>query len=656
MEKSNEIHDNIPIYNSRIIHTYLKLVQKKYSYINIDELLSYAEIKHYEVTDSGHWFTQRQTDLFHEKLVQLTGNINISREAGKYAASPEALGHIGHWIKGFLNPVTAFSYFSQIVSRFTLSTVYETVKINSKKVEIRVSPKENVNEKKYQCQNRLGHFEAIVSLFNCTGIRIDHPECIFQGDKHCRYIISWKQPLYATWEKIRNSVALIFVAVISYIFYIKPQVASSVVLPSFILIFLLLEVIFLRKDKNEQIKALNNLQHSSSELIEQSNLYYNNALLTSEIGETLAKQTDKSSLFEYVIEILKERLDYDRGIILIANQDQTKLEFEAGYGYSQKEYEIIKNTSFHLKEESKGAFVVCYKENRSLLVNDIDSIKNHLTEKSLDFAKRLGGSSFICCPITHEGNAYGVLAVDNVQTKRPLVARDVNLLNGVAHFLGISIRNIDLIESKERQFGSLLRVLAASIDARDTMTAGHSEKVTQYALGICEELGIGQESQYLIRVAALLHDYGKIGVPDSILKKPGALTKEEYAIVKTHAIKTEKILSQIAFEGVLEQVPKIAGSHHERIDGSGYPYGLKGDQIPWEAKIIAVADFFEAISAKRHYRNPMPMAKAFDLLYEQSGNHFDHEIVNALYRYYSKNIGKVILGYESEDIKIKKAL
>ena len=134
----------------------------------------------------------------------------------------------------------------------------------------------------------------------------------------------------------------------------------------------------------------------------------------------------------------------------------------------------------------------------------------------------------------------------------------------------------------------------------------------------------------------MLHDYGKIGVPDAILKKPGRLTREEYSIVQTHAMKTRDILEQINFSGPLKFVPEIAGAHHEKIDGSGYPLGLTGDQIPLGAKIIAVADFFEAITAKRHYRDPLPLETAFDLLEKESGVHFEPFIVDAFVRYFQK--------------------
>jgi len=141
----------------------------------------------------------------------------------------------------------------------------------------------------------------------------------------------------------------------------------------------------------------------------------------------------------------------------------------------------------------------------------------------------------------------------------------------------------------------------------------------------------------MIRVASLLHDYGKIGVDDAILKKPGRLNDEEYAHIKTHAYKSKQILQRINFEGIYQEVPEVAGAHHEKLDGSGYPDGLIEDQIPFGAKVIAVADVFEALTSKRHYRDPMEISQAFDHLLRDIGVHFDKECVWALINFYNKH-------------------
>jgi HD-GYP domain-containing protein (c-di-GMP phosphodiesterase class II) len=371
--------------------------------------------------------------------------------------------------------------------------------------------------------------------------------------------------------------------------------------------------------------------------LEQIDVNYNNALMTNEIGQALSKQMDVDSIFDKAIQVLKKRLDYDRGMILLANKDKTMLDFRAGFGYTDEELNIMKKTSFHLnKRDSKGVFVVSFNEQKPFLINDISEIEDNISPRSLEFARKMGAKSFICCPIIYEEESLGILAVDNIRTKRPLVQSDINLLLGIAPEIGISIHNVMLTDARERQFKSILQVLAASIDARDFLTAGHSEKVTEYALGICAEMSMSKDYCEMIRVASLLHDYGKIAIRDSILKKEGKLNHEEREEIKTHVEKTKEILEQINFEGIYKEVPEIAGSHHEKIDGSGYPNGLKGEEIPLGARIIAVADFFEAVTSKRHYRDPMPLHEAIGLLKESSGPHFDPNVVEAFFSYYKR--------------------
>ena len=196
--------------------------------------------------------------------------------------------------------------------------------------------------------------------------------------------------------------------------------------------------------------------------------------------------------------------------------------------------------------------------------------------------------------------------------------------------IGISVHNALLTEERERQFRSILRALAASIDARDNLTAGHSERVTEYAMAICGEMGLPRELTEVIRVASQLHDYGKIGIKDSILKKNGPLTGKEREEIKTHAVKTQDILERINFNGAYQQVPFMAGAHHERLDGTGYPRGLKGEEIPLGARIIATADFFEAITAKRHYHEHQSLEEAVETLKREGGHHLDESVIQAL--------------------------
>jgi len=173
--------DSKPLYNSRIIDSYIKYIKKCYEHVNVDEIYDYAQMEPYEVADQNHWFSQKQVDLFYEKVTALTGSANIAREAGRYAASPESIGVMRQYVLGMANPGTVYKMIGKVASQFSRSAKYESKEINSKKIEIVVTPNEGVQEKPFQCENRIGHFESIALMFNNSIPRIEHTECLFKG-------------------------------------------------------------------------------------------------------------------------------------------------------------------------------------------------------------------------------------------------------------------------------------------------------------------------------------------------------------------------------------------------------------------------------------------------------------------------------------------
>ena len=623
---------NTPLYNSSIIDTYIKLIRSRYNFVNVEDLLSYAGMNSLEVADQGHWFSQEQVNLFYERLLKLTGNENIAREAGRYAASPEALGVLRQYFLGLVGPGKAYNLIGDSITRnFVRSSVYSSKQIAGNCYEITVTPRPGTSEELFQCQNRMGFFEAVTSLFQAKLPHIEHPECMFKGGQVCRYIVSWEKSISTFWQYARNYSAAGLLLLFGVFLKLDPQMAITLVAPWSAVIVLVLSMFSLRGEKEALVTSHKSLKDLTDNLFKRMEINYNNALVTNEIGQVISRQTVVGDILSNVIQILETRLDYSRGLILLANPEKTKLVFQAGFGYHDEQLAFLGKTTFHLdRPDSKGVFVVSFREQRPFLVADVKDIEGALSGKSQNFAKQLLSQTFVCCPIICEGESLGILAVDNLKSKRPLVQSDVSLLMGLAPMIGISIRNAKLHEAQSSQFSSFLKVMAASIDARDPLTAGHSEKVTEYSEEICVELGLSPADREMIRVAALLHDYGKIGVPDAILKKNGKLSELEYEIVRTHCHKTRDILEQVNFEGIYRQVPEIAGAHHEKVDGTGYPKGLKGKDIPLGAKIIAVADFYEAVTSQRHYRDPMLMEEAFRLLREGSGSHFERHIVEAL--------------------------
>jgi len=182
-------------------------------------------------------------------------------------------------------------------------------------------------------------------------------------------------------------------------------------------------------------------------------------------------------------------------------------------------------------------------------------------------------------------------------------------------------------------FLNSIQMLAGAVDEKDPYTRGHSDRVTKYSVLIAKEMGMPDEFLEVVRVSAQLHDVGKIGIEDRILKKPGALTAEEFEIMKTHTTKGANILRSVA--QLKEMIPGIE-LHHESLDGRGYPHGIKGDTIPLLPRIIAVADTFDALTTNRPYQQAHDSEDALRIIHSIAGKRLDPKAVAALDAIYQR--------------------
>lgn len=206
-------------------------------------------------------------------------------------------------------------------------------------------------------------------------------------------------------------------------------------------------------------------------------------------------------------------------------------------------------------------------------------------------------------------------------------AEDAQLLQILANQASTFLQVAEMYESAEELFLGVIQSLANAIDAKDPYTKGHSQRVSDYSMLISKELGLDSALMYEVRIGSLLHDIGKIGIPDSILLKKGKLTVDEYEGMKRHPSIGLNILSQVK---LLEPMLPAIVEHHERLDGSGYPYQLKGQEISLMGRIVAVADVFDAMASDRYYRSTMMVDEVLRYLHENAERKFDRDCVQAL--------------------------
>jgi hypothetical protein len=242
---------------------------------------------------------------------------------------------------------------------------------------------------------------------------------------------------------------------------------------------------------------------------------------------------------------------------------------------------------------------------------------------------RACGSEIVCDPITYDGAVIGMLLAGNKGGPDPEVASpEMQFIDAVADFLGTFHENLARFSDQRAMSIGTLHALTAAIDAKDAYTRGHSQRVAFLSQAIATAMGMGPDHAERVRIAGLVHDVGKIGVPEAILCKTGKLTDDEFAMIRKHPEIGHRILKGIV---LLEDTLPGVLHHHERWDGRGYPAGISGEEIPLIARMIGLADTFDAMSSSRSYRPAMPRERVLAEIQRCSGTQFDPTVVAAFW-------------------------
>ena len=369
------------------------------------------------------------------------------------------------------------------------------------------------------------------------------------------------------------------------------------------------------------------------EMTEQSNRRLK--LLVDMIGK-VSGTLDRKQLLQIVPEQAARLTEADRSSLFLVDSSTNELGFHASY---QTPPDSEAKDAANPRQQYLNKIIYSIKSERSVTSHAAE--KGKVPPEGFGFATR----SAITVPLQEskitpgtyqdqQNSAIGGLTVLKMHGEA-FDEQDVQFLEALAHQASIFIQAAELYENINDLFLDVIKALVAAIDAKDRSTQGHSIRVFEYALAIANELQLDGNTISDIRIGSLLHDVGKIGISDQILSKPGILTREEYKIIKKHPLFGRQIMSQVR---VLQSVLPGISEHHERLDGSGYPYGLTGDQISIAGRVIAVADVFDAMTTDRPYRKALSMDAIMGYLLEEGGRLFDRECVKALQRVVERDL------------------
>ncbi len=348
------------------------------------------------------------------------------------------------------------------------------------------------------------------------------------------------------------------------------------------------------------------------------------AMALLEVSRLVTSTLDIDVLLSRLVQITADVCEVGKCSVYIYVEENNRFYPTATFGmFPQSEWETTLSdgvtTSDLLDEEARAIMA------HEVVLSDA-SLSPFIPQERLEDT---GVRSVLLVPISSRDKMLGLMALFFTSEREELESEDHNLIKAIAGQAAVAMQNASLYEDLEMSYFSTVRALARAIEVKDPYTYGHSERVTDYAVVIAREMGIDDWDMRNIKYAAALHDIGKLGIAGQILNKPGALTEEEFLHVKTHPQMGDSIMEPVSF---LREPREIILHHHERFDGNGYPDGLKGEEIPLGARILAVADSFEAMMSDRPYRKALDLHHAITEIRTNSGTQFDPEVVQAFVR------------------------
>lgn len=368
---------------------------------------------------------------------------------------------------------------------------------------------------------------------------------------------------------------------------------------------LLLENAELAKEV-EQKRTIESLNKKLHKKIKEISVLYS-------ISETFSEPIKEEDLLQRIVNMACEITDAGKSSLMIVDNESKELIIKAAKGIDE---DIVDRQRIPIGSGVAGKVVLT---GEHLFINGLTEGVHLLNNK-----EHHKGDSLISVPLKIADKIFGVLNVADRLSGGRFTEEDLYMLLTLAKKGALRIENTILYESIYNNLIDTLKTMINAIEARDMYTRTHSQRVTELAMEIAHEMGCSDEERETIGLGGLLHDIGKIGIRDSILLKPGGLSREEFDTIKTHPIIGEKIVEPLE---ILPVERTIIRNHHERWDGKGYPDGLSGEEIPILARILSVADAFDAMITDRPYRKAKSKEEAIDEIEELSGYQFDINVV-----------------------------
>lgn len=550
---------------------------------NIEELL----------TDENNWVSSALVALLFENAKKILNDPLAAFKIGYESIEKREFGYMQKlFLRSLSRPGAILEKINHLNMKLNNTKIVETVYHSPGKAVLELHWREGCVLSKDFCLFNQGIYSAIPTIWNLPPSVVEETACYFEGDPYCRYKITWESKkgwfhklLYnISTRKSMLLEALDQIEKDKLLLKRKYQEVHNLNLQLF--------------DRIEKLKALNSTSNY------------------------LVSTQDLHKLFDYTMKTIVRILKFDRAILMLMDEEKKSLVY--GYAVGGRDEDIAKLRNYRIPiEREHNIMVRVLKRKRPVLIKDVE--KAHLNPRNLIISE-FKPTSFSICPLITKEGAIGVLGADRRNSDYRITEEDMDLLSIFANNIAVAIQRAKMDEELKSSYLSAVFALVRAIENKDPYTKGHSERVSFISEKLGIQLGLPLEEIEFLKIGGILHDVGKIGIPESIVKSPKKLSAAEYRIIKSHPEKGAEILEPIRF---FKNHLYLIRNHHERYDGKGYPDSLRGDEIPLGAQIIAIADTFDAMISRRPYRRGLPLRQAAREIYRNAGTQFSERVVSA---------------------------
>ncbi len=553
------------------------------------------------LSDENNWIPSGLVVALFENARAITGNLRVAFEIGFESITHREFSYVSRlFLMIASSPRRTLRRMNQMNMKLNTTKVVELVYDTPSHAVIRWHWREGIVSSKDVCLYNQGIYSAIPTMWGLPAAKVAEDPCTFEGGPYCEIVLQWGRNI----SKSRGWMSQRFASRSSLLNALEEIERDKLLL----------------KKRFDELTELNDELSRRVTVLKAIN----------SATRALVSIPDTQEVLHQTMRPIVDVLGFDRAIIMLVDEKREFLEYSYAVGASEEALRKMKEYRIPLTRE-QNLMIRVLRKRRPVLIRDVHAAGLNPANRILtDFQP----SSFIVCPLIAEDETIGILGADRSSGQRKLTSTDEEFLSIFANNIATLFLRTRLDEEVKSSYASSVRALVQAIEEKDTYTRGHSERVAGIVVEVARELGLSEREIEYLRFGSILHDVGKIGIPESIVRSPKPLTEAEYKYIQKHPLKGVEILQPISF---IQNHLYLIRSHHERWDGKGYPDGLAGHAIPLGAQIVAVADAFDAMTSSRPYRKGLPPKQAAREIRKGIGTQFSPQVAEAFLAVFERN-------------------